>query len=328
MCGRSRPLSSGHACTQPCHSPASCDLSIACGARVTQRCACGRREQQAVCSASSSSPSSKAAVVLKCSDDCHKAARNERLALALGISPDRADRTGVVEWSAELQAQGLSLGSSFVGLVEKALGEFVNGPRATQILPHMPLGRREFVCKLAEAYRVDTSLVDQEPSRSVQLRRRVDSRVPTATALLSAAISASQAPSTTRSRLNTSRPILTATSTGPPAWGAAAAGSSASSAARPAPLVAPVPRSWGTVPSARASASATPTVSRTGSPYVPPGRRADDGPSAPAPGPTSAAPAPAVPAPAPVAPASAAAAGPTAAPAEVDDTWEQSDDEA
>lgn len=135
----------------------------------------------------------------------------------------------------------------------------------------MPLNRREFVVKLAEQYRVDTSLVDQEPSRSVQLRRRVDSRIPSP--LLSASISAAQAPAS-KSRLNTSRPT---TSTASPAWTTPAA-------SKP---VTPIPRSWGNVPlqqptpvatstltSARASAVPSPSVSRTGSPYVPPARRA------------------------------------------------------
>lgn len=65
--------------------------------------------------------------MLKCSDDCHKAARNERLALALGISPDRGER-GAVEWPQELMTLGLALGSGFVGLVEKSLAEYVSLP--------------------------------------------------------------------------------------------------------------------------------------------------------------------------------------------------------
>ncbi|KAI6003474.1 hypothetical protein F5J12DRAFT_154915 [Pisolithus orientalis] len=42
----------------------------------------------------------------------------------------------------------------------------------------MPPERRKFVQSLASVYRVDTAEVDQEPHRSVQLMRRIDTRIP------------------------------------------------------------------------------------------------------------------------------------------------------
>lgn len=43
---------------------------------------------------------------------------------------------------------------------------FVTGSRPTQVLPHSPLPRREFTQKLAEVYRLQTDMVDQDPVRS------------------------------------------------------------------------------------------------------------------------------------------------------------------
>ncbi|KAJ8514825.1 hypothetical protein ONZ45_g7677 [Pleurotus djamor] len=45
----------------------------------------------------------------------------------------------------------------------------------------MPMERRKFVHDLATVYRLDTQMVDQEPHRSVQLLRRLDTRLPTPT---------------------------------------------------------------------------------------------------------------------------------------------------
>jgi len=56
---------------------------------------------------------------------------------------------------------------------------FISSGKRTQVLPHMPPDRRKFVHDLAALYRMDTQMVDQEPHRSVQLLRRVDTRIPT-----------------------------------------------------------------------------------------------------------------------------------------------------
>ncbi|KIN94012.1 hypothetical protein M404DRAFT_415160 [Pisolithus tinctorius Marx 270] len=58
------------------------------------------------------------------------------------------------------------------------LCSFVKSSRRTQVLQHMPPERRKFVQSLASVYRVDTAEVDQEPHRSVQLMRRIDTRIP------------------------------------------------------------------------------------------------------------------------------------------------------
>ena len=42
----------------------------------------------------------------------------------------------------------------------------------------MPVAKRSFVVSLAAIYRINTELVDVEPQRSVMVRRRIDTRIP------------------------------------------------------------------------------------------------------------------------------------------------------
>lgn len=72
---------------------------------------------------------------------------------------------------------------------------FLASDKKAQTLPHMPEPRRRFVYALAAVYRMDAQMVDAEPHRSVQIIRRIDSRIPTP--LLTAAIAQSQRAPTT-----------------------------------------------------------------------------------------------------------------------------------
>lgn len=67
---------------------------------------------------------------------------------------------------------------SFVLTVEKAFNDFFMGPKQASLLPHTPAHKRQFILSLAEVYRFSTELVDADPHRSVQIRRRIDSRIP------------------------------------------------------------------------------------------------------------------------------------------------------
>ncbi|CDZ97760.1 Transcription factor NF-X1, contains NFX-type Zn2-binding and R3H domains [Phaffia rhodozyma] len=272
----------GHPCQKPCHSPAACDQSEPCPSTVIQSCACGRMEQQATCGACLSNSSSREDIVLKCIDACEKAKRNERLAAALGISKTRAAQNNAVEWPAQVVSLAITHGSAFLGLVEKALEEFVTGSRMNQILPYMPPARRDLVIQVAELYRVETTLVDQDPVRSVQLRRKIDSRIPSP--LLSAYIAQESA-----RRTEVRKPLLNTTLRPSTANSTVASASSSSS------VSAPKPKPWGATPIAAgpsstvlASSSAlssrpgsgvsTPaTISRSSSPYVPPALRKPTG---------------------------------------------------
>ncbi|KAG6839800.1 hypothetical protein C0991_011542, partial [Blastosporella zonata] len=125
---------------------------------------------------------------LKCNNDCALALRGARLAEALGIMVEAREKTKMVTYHPDLLAVARANGI-FLAKVEKALDEFVTSQKKTQVLPHMPPDRREFVRGLAAVYRMDTQIIDQEPNRSVRLLRRLDTRVPNP--LLSATITAS-----------------------------------------------------------------------------------------------------------------------------------------
>ncbi|KAB5593926.1 FKBP12-associated protein [Ceratobasidium theobromae] len=104
-----------------------------------------------------------------------------RLADALGISESsRSASHNQVTWDPDLVVFGrVPANQAFVKNVEKALADFVGSDKKAHVLPYMPEARRKILVEVAEVYRINTQLVDEEPRRSVQLIRRVDSRIPT-----------------------------------------------------------------------------------------------------------------------------------------------------
>ncbi|KAG1722751.1 hypothetical protein EDB19DRAFT_1930311 [Suillus lakei] len=182
VCGKSRKscLPAQHPCTQTCHAPAVCPETEACLALVTLTCPCGLLRSSVPCSQANSTAN------LKCTGECAIKKRNARLAEALGISPEKREGLQAkVTYNDDLVTPARA-NSRFVGLVEKTFADFITSDKRTQVLPHMPPERRKFVHDLASIYRMDTQMVDQEPHRSVQLIRRVDTRIPTP--LLSASL--------------------------------------------------------------------------------------------------------------------------------------------
>ncbi|KAG8942703.1 FKBP12-associated protein [Tulasnella sp. 424] len=108
--------------------------------------------------------------------------RNERLAAALGITrgeDGKASTLGQSEtkYSEKLQ-QFWKANSAFAGTVEKSLNDFVSSEKKLIVLRPMPPPKRKFVRDLAEMYRLDATDIDPEPRRSVELRRRLDTRIP------------------------------------------------------------------------------------------------------------------------------------------------------
>ncbi|CAE6468891.1 unnamed protein product [Rhizoctonia solani] len=103
------------------------------------------------------------------------------LAEALGISESgRPSGHNQVTWNPDLVAFfRVPANQAFVKNVEKALADFVAGDKKAHVLPHMPEIRRKIAMEMAEIYRITTQLVDEEPRRSIQLIRRIDSRIPT-----------------------------------------------------------------------------------------------------------------------------------------------------
>ncbi|KAA1473096.1 hypothetical protein DENSPDRAFT_822377 [Dentipellis sp. KUC8613] len=189
VCGKPRKLClpSLHPCPHPCHAPASCPEAEPCRTIVTITCPCGRLRQAVECGRCTGSPAGREATQkLKCSNECAIAKRNAKLAEALGIDTGGRGGEKPVVYSDELVAMART-NAKFVALVEKTFAEFVTSDKKVQVLPHMPEARRKFVHDLAAVYRMDTEMVDQEPHRSVQLVRRLDTRIPNP--LLSASVS-------------------------------------------------------------------------------------------------------------------------------------------
>ncbi|KAI0336848.1 hypothetical protein GY45DRAFT_25326 [Cubamyces sp. BRFM 1775] len=258
-CGKPRKLCMPaiHPCTLACHAPASCDESEPCRSVVTITCPCGRIRQSVPCGRSITNQAGReGSQPLKCTNECAIAKRNARLAEALNINPDRTNsRLNQVTYNDDLVAFA-RVNAKFCSIVEKSFADFLASDKKSQILPHMPEQKRKFVHDLAAVYRIDTQMVDQEPHRSVQLLRRLDSRVPNP--LLSSVI----APPSTSSSLGKladlrtglqplSRPGSSRVSPSPsPAPGSSGIGAGkgwTSVVARP-PQAAPTPSGWATLP--------------------------------------------------------------------------------
>ncbi|KII84629.1 hypothetical protein PLICRDRAFT_117694 [Plicaturopsis crispa FD-325 SS-3] len=177
-CGKARKLClpAQHPCTLPCHAPGSCSEAEPCSSLITLTCPCGRIRQAVKCGRSTANPAGREATQqIRCSNECSVAKRNARLADALGISTQSREKA--VTWDDELTAFARA-NVKFLSLVEKTFADFIASDRKTQVLPHMPPDRRKFVHDVAAVYRMDTQMVDQEPHRSVQLIRRIDTRIP------------------------------------------------------------------------------------------------------------------------------------------------------
>ncbi|KAI0711295.1 hypothetical protein C8Q76DRAFT_623360 [Earliella scabrosa] len=266
-CGKPRKLClpAQHACTLPCHAPASCDESEPCRSIVTITCPCGRIRQPVPCGRSLSNPAGReGGQQLKCSNECAIAKRNARLAEALGINPDR-ERAHQVTYSDELVGFARA-NAKFCTIVEKSFSDFLSSDKKIQVLPHMPEQKRKFVHDLAAVYRMDTQMVDQEPHRSVQLIRRIDSRIPNPT--LSTTVGATSTGSPGLGKLADLRA---------PGSGLQPLSRPGSSRASPAPIAQPVAgpstgKGWTSVvarqpqPTAPAPSSWGPTPERTKTP--------------------------------------------------------------
>ncbi|KAK0473779.1 hypothetical protein IW261DRAFT_677706 [Armillaria novae-zelandiae] len=182
-CGKSRKLClpSHHPCPAPCHAPSACSEVGSCQSVVTLLCPCGRIQQSVRCGRSISNAAGRNnQQPLKCTPECALAQRNARLAEALGIDTASRDKTKTASaavYSDELVGFA-RFNEKFLAIVEKAFAEFIGSGKKTQVLPEMPPERRQFVHGLANVYRIDTQMVDQDPHRSVELIRRIDTRIP------------------------------------------------------------------------------------------------------------------------------------------------------
>ena len=82
-----------HPCTDSCHAPGSCQETEPCTATQIITCPCGRVSQPVQCGRKLLNPTGgESSKTLKCTNECAVAKRNARLAEALGISSEKADR--------------------------------------------------------------------------------------------------------------------------------------------------------------------------------------------------------------------------------------------
>lgn len=239
MCRKPKKLCK-HPHLELCHAPSACSEDEPCSTSVLQTCPCGHLQQRATCGACTSNPYSKEAVQLKCIPECQQRQRNARLAEALGIKKPTQQP---IEYPPDLKVFAHN-NHSFVLTVEKTFADFFMSPKQALVLPHTPPAKRQVVVQLAEYYRFATELVDAEPNRSVQIRRRVDSRIP------SPLLSASVAAATQKRQLGGLGDLKSGVSMAAPvarsAWSApkglqARAGAATPTSARPSPVPSPKP---------------------------------------------------------------------------------------
>ncbi|KAG9017165.1 FKBP12-associated protein [Tulasnella sp. 427] len=210
--------------------------------------------------------------------ECRLAERNERLAAALGITRGEDGRASALahsetKYSERLQ-QFWKANSAFAATVEKSLGDFVSSEKQLRVLQPMPPPKRKFVRDLAEMYRLDSTDVDPEPRRSVELRRRVDTRIPKP--LLSEVINPPKNPSSGPSTSAWGKPMASSSSTPVrSAWGQRTSGTP--TAAAP----------WSAVVHNVVSAGVPSTSSRPRTPVLPEPRTSSPVVTLPQPGPAA-----------------------------------------
>ena len=113
-----------HPCTDSCHAPSSCLETEPCPATTIITCSCGRIRQSVQCGRKLSNPAGgEGSKILVCTNECEVAKRNARLAEALGISSDRADRNKAT-YRDELVVFARA-NSKFIPVVEKGFAEYV-----------------------------------------------------------------------------------------------------------------------------------------------------------------------------------------------------------
>jgi transcriptional repressor NF-X1 len=106
-----------------CHAPGSCQETEPCTATVVITCSCGRIRQSVRCGHKLSNPSGgEGDKTLTCTNECAIAKRNARLAEALGISSERADRNKAT-YRDELTTFARA-NSKFIPVVEKSFAEY------------------------------------------------------------------------------------------------------------------------------------------------------------------------------------------------------------
>ncbi|PWN36702.1 uncharacterized protein FA14DRAFT_186882 [Meira miltonrushii] len=181
MCGK--PRKCGHPCLDACHAPAACSEAESCPAWVTLLCACGNIQQRVRCGSSLHNPVEPDRT-LQCTDACLLAQRNAKLAEAFGLS--------TAQHQARQQPSEYPMSTlTFYGTnstirkwceeIENTLTELIRSNRHAIILQPTNATQRQFMHDLANVFRLQSEDVDEEPRRSVAIRRSINAHVPTPT---------------------------------------------------------------------------------------------------------------------------------------------------
>lgn len=156
----------GHPCMARCHFPMPCKEEKACIHKILITCECQRIKQEAKCNASKNGEGNLKKT-LKCDEECARLQRNQVLASALHIDPDRQDDH--VPYSADTLNM-YQRNSTWAAAQEKILRLFAaNSEEKRMRFKPMQRQQRAFVHSLAEDFGLDTESMDPEPHRHVAL---------------------------------------------------------------------------------------------------------------------------------------------------------------
>ncbi|OAG00510.1 uncharacterized protein CC84DRAFT_1168604 [Paraphaeosphaeria sporulosa] len=156
----------GHPCMAPCHFPMLCKEEKPCMHKILITCECQRIKQEAKCNASKNGEGNLKKT-LKCDEECARLQRNQILAAALHVDPDRQDDH--VPYSADTLNM-YQRNSTWAAAQEKILRLFAANPEEKRMrFKPMQSQQRAFVHSLAEDFGLDTESMDPEPHRHVAL---------------------------------------------------------------------------------------------------------------------------------------------------------------
>ncbi|GAA5919432.1 hypothetical protein JCM6882_006322 [Rhodosporidiobolus microsporus] len=194
----------GHPCPLPCHFPSACPADSPCDKLIEVTCSCGHLKQKARCGANDAKPEGNNGRLVKCTDACALAKRNQQLADALGVEKKEAKVR-------EVQHDPLTLNyyaanHKWASEIEAQLVEFVESDKQTLHFPAMKRDQRQFVYELLELFELRGESLDPEPHRSIVVHRTSTSAVPTPN--LADALAASKRPSSAMLNLGSLRKTL------------------------------------------------------------------------------------------------------------------------
>ncbi|KAG1123324.1 hypothetical protein G6F42_010657 [Rhizopus arrhizus] len=187
VCGGARG-SCGHPCQQKCHDGTPCPENEPCTARIKATCKCGQNTLEIPCNATSESSGSKKD--LECNDFCAKVLRNRRLAMAFDIKRDDINTPSSPSLSATSNLDLKSLSSDDLGYYDDSLREFYienavwcrhmensmiefvqDTEKKSFHCKPMRSEYRRFIHRYAVHFNVATEAIDQEPKRSIIMRK-------------------------------------------------------------------------------------------------------------------------------------------------------------